>query len=124
VLADGGLISKKIAYSLPLRSNWENKHTKQIEKELIRNKLFLTNIVKCCYNHSNYPDTKVIDNQLKFLKEEIRMVKPRNIIAFGRLVYKTLTRLNISAIPCYFPIGRGNPKKSAEMMRKILRTKK
>lgn len=143
VLADGGLIDKKIAYNLPVRTGWKSEHTKQIQKELIGNKLFLTNIVKCCYGHSLYPQNKVIADQLKLLAEEIKIVRPKTIVAFGGLVYKTLTGRNIKlaeywkgrekgknfeiisglkipVIPCYFPIGRGNPKKAAEVMKKFL----
>jgi hypothetical protein len=140
VLADGGLINEKIAYSLPLRSEWRDEHTEEIKKELINNKLFLTNIVKCCYNHGFYPKKEVVEEQLKILREEIRIVKPKRIIAFGAFTYKTLTGKNIKlsnykntleivserisgleiqTIPCYFPIGQGSPKKSAEMMKKI-----
>lgn len=144
VLADGGLIDKKIAYELPLRKDWSKNDTERIKRELIRNKLFLTNIVKCCYNHSAYPDGKVIKDQIKLLAREIRIVNPKRVVAFGGLVYKTLMGKNIKLSeywngsriekgreivsglnkivePCYFPIGRGNPKKSAEIIRKFLR---
>ena len=145
VLSDGGLIDKRVAYKLPLRKNWSEEHTEQIKKGLIRNKLFLTNVVKCCYDHSAYPSNRVIKDQTKILVEEIRIVNPKKIVAFGGLVYKILTGKNIklaehwnkqkigndseiisglkiSVIPCYFPIGRGNPKKAAEIMRRFLRT--
>lgn len=138
VLADGGLINKEIAYNLPSRSKWSAEDTKIIQQELIKNKLFLTNIVKCCYPHGDYPEKNVIGAQINFLKQEIKIIKPKKIIAFGALVYKTLTGknikladcaknlkielekisgLNIPVMPCYFPIGRGNPKKSAEMLK-------
>jgi hypothetical protein len=52
VLAGGGLISKTAAYDLPLRSNWKRGHTEKLQRELLKNKLFLTNMVKCCYDHS------------------------------------------------------------------------
>jgi len=142
VLAEGGLIEKKIAAKLPLRSEWGSRHTELVEKELIRNKLFLTNMVKCCYGHSAYPNSKVIKDQIKKLTEEIRIVNPEKIVAFGGLVYQNLTGkkiklseywkgkkeknseiisgLKISVIPCYFPVGRGNPKKAAKILRKIL----
>lgn len=138
VLADGGLINRNVAFSLPTRSEWNNGHTGQLKKELIKNKLFLTNIVKCCYSHSVYPDKSVIENQLKLLVEEIKIVKPKMILAFGGLVYKTLTGKNIKltdywngsqekvvevvsgldipVTPCYFPIGRGNPRKAIEIL--------
>ncbi len=142
VLADAGLINKKVAYRLPLRKDWHEKYTEQIKRELIQNELFLTNVVKCCYNHSGYPDSKVVRYQMKILAEEIRIVNPKKIIAFGGLVYKTLTGKNIKLSeylnddrkekvmeiisgldiitePCYFPIGRGNPKKAAEIMYEV-----
>lgn len=143
VLADGGLIDKKIANSLPPRSKWKNEDTVKIQKALINNKLFLTNIVKCCYAHGAYPKKEVVRDQLKILKEEIKIVSPKKIIAFGTFAFKTLTGENIKladcknksktqtekmsgleipTIPCYFPIGRGNPKKAAEMMRKYEKT--
>ncbi len=103
--------------------------------------MFLTNVVKCCYNHSAYPDKKVINDQLKILAEEIRVVDPAKIIAFGGLVYGVLTgkkikladywsaprekdpevisRKNVQVAPCYFPTGRGNPKKAAEILKKF-----
>lgn len=143
VLAAGGLINKKITDFLPLKSAWDDKHTEQLQRELIKNKLYLTNVVKCCYSHSAYPKPKVIAEQLKILAEEIRIVKPKKIIAFGALVYKVLTGenikfsdywatghqrevvaenisgLNIPVVPVYFPIGRGNPKKAAAVLNKI-----
>ena len=139
VLADGGLISKKVAYDLPLRAQWTNKDTEAIQNELLKNKIFITNIVKCCYPHGNYPEKEVIKSQLGVLKKEINLIKPKQIIAFSTLVHKTLTRetiklseywkspkesfeklsgLNIPVIPVYFPIGRGNPKKAAQVLRK------
>lgn len=140
VLADGGLVSKKVAYGLPPRADWTLRHTKQLQRELMRGKLFLTNAVKCCYSHSAYPDTKVIHHQMKLLAEEINIVKPKKIVAFGGLVYKTLTGkplklsecwsgkqteeaerisgLRVRVAPCYFPIGRGNPRKAAEILRR------
>ncbi|MBX4211237.1 MAG: hypothetical protein KW806_00330 [Candidatus Yanofskybacteria bacterium] len=136
VLGDGGLIAK---LQLPLRADWKPEHTKLLQTELEKNKLFLTNIVKCCYEHSAYPEKEVIADQLKLLAEEIRIVKPKRIIAFGTLVHKTLTGetiklrdyltstqksfeivsgLDVPVMPVYFPIGRGNPKKAAEILRK------
>lgn len=142
VLADGGLINRMVAENLPTRAEWKNEHTERVQKELIRKKLFLTNVVKCCYSHSSYPSGRVIDSQLKLLKEEIRIVNPKKIMAFGALVYKTLTGRNIKLsdyssnsgiesekisgldipiLPCCFPVGRGSPQRAAEIMRKFLR---
>jgi len=141
VLADGGLIDRKITENLPIRMEWTSEYTEKIQNELLRNRLFLTNVVKCCYNHSSYPDKRVIESQLNLLVQEIKLVNPQEIMAFGGLVYKVLTGRNIklgeywngaqkketeiisglkiSVIPCYFPIGRGNPKKAVEILRRL-----
>jgi hypothetical protein len=122
VLADGGLISKKVAYDLPLPVKWKKEDTEKIKRELVENKLFLTNVVKCCYNHSEYPQKQVVKSHLNLLEEEIGIVKPRRIVAFGGLVYKTLTKslkLEIPLISCYFPVGRGRPREAARILREI-----
>ena len=141
VLARGGLIDKDIAERLPLKKDWNEKHTEQIKRELIRNKLYLTNVVKCCYDHSAYPVAEVLSAGTDILAREIALVRPQKIIAFGGLVYKTLTGKNIKLAdywngekkkevelisglntpiePCYFPIGRGNPGKAVEILRKF-----
>jgi len=145
VLADGGLISKKTAYNLPLPLRWRGIHTAQIQKELIRNKLFLTDIVKCCYGHSRNPDKKIIQAHQPYLIQEIKILKPKKIVAFGRLVTNILTGENIHlaeywsnsrsrfklretlsgfdfpVVPVYFPTGRGNPNKAARLLRLLIK---
>ena len=136
ILADGGLIAK---HDLPLRAEWSADHTAKIQKELVKNKLFLTNIVKCCYNHSEYPPKEVVEAQKKLLAQEISLVRPQRIVAFGALVYKTLTgkdiklsdppkveqsetisALNIPVSACYFPIGRGSPTKAIKILKQLI----
>jgi len=140
VLAEGGLIDKEVARHLPARAGWTGEHTELVRRELVRNKLYLTNLVKCCYGHSAYPRPEVIAGQLKFLAEEIRLVRPERIIAFGGLVFKMLAGKNVKlseywcggpratspetisgrgipVTPCFFPIGRGSPKKASAALR-------
>lgn len=142
VMADGGLIDAKTAEGLPVASGWTEKHTDAVRQELFDNKLFLTNVVKCCYPHSNYPAGEVIREHAAFLADEIRTVRPKRIVAFGGLVYKTLTGktvklseywsgkpetatenisgLDTDVIPCYFPVGRGKPKEAARILRTLV----
>lgn len=95
VLADGGLIGKKLAYGLPLKRDWKFTDTEALVKELRRRHLFLTDAVKCCYPHSNYPPKKIFEYHKRFTAEEIRMVKPQRIIAFGSRTFQFLTGENI-----------------------------
>lgn len=138
ILGKAGLIQE---LELPSRSGWQDEHTQLIQKEIKRNRLFITNIVKCCYDHPDYPAREVIEHQKDILKEEIRIIQPRQIIAFGALTFKALTGLPIklseywsertqkfsenisgldtSVIPCYFPIGRGSPQKATKALQTI-----
>lgn len=142
-LADGGVIDREVAAALPSRAEWAAEHTKRIQSELVRNGIFLTNVVKCCSDHGDYPERCVVEGQLSTIAEEIRIVKPARIVAFGGFVYKTLTGRSVTlsdywhsgdrrpepdalsgrgvpVFPCYFPVGRGNPKKAAETLRRIM----
>jgi len=142
VLASGNLIDKKISSSLPDRSGWKNSDTERIKEELLKNQLFITNMVKCCFAHGDYPARPIIKWHLKWLKQEIMIVKPQKIVAFGTLVFKELTHktivfknnlnkltkhnnfelltgLKIPVFACPFPIGRGSPQKAALVLRKI-----
>jgi uracil-DNA glycosylase len=147
VLAKGGFTSQTIADQLPKRSSWKILHTQILQQELLQKRLFITNVVKCCYNHSNYPAKVVIAHQINYLRQEIQIVRLRKIIAFGALVYKILTSqniilknywqnyplkktdkeiisgLNIPTVPVYFPVGRGNPAKAIQVIHKIQKIK-
>ncbi len=143
VLGKAGLINLELSEKLPLSKGWLELHTDLVKRELLENKLFITNSVKCCYNHGNYPNKKVIKEQLSFLEAEIKIVNPRKIIAFGGLVFKYLTGksivlseywdkeplkeypeiitgLKIPVIPAYFPVGKGNPSKAIRTLSQIL----
>lgn len=142
VLGKGGLIRESVANKLPARSNWCDRDTRNVQNEILNNNLFLTNVVKCCYNHSKYPSKEVINKHIEFLAEEIKILKPQTIIAFGTLTFSLLTKtslhlskywqsggieryydvlsgLSTPVIPCYFPIGRGKPQEAVQVLRKL-----
>ncbi|MDE2001479.1 MAG: hypothetical protein KGI60_02850 [Patescibacteria group bacterium] len=145
VLADAGLIDRKKAAALPPRKEWTAADTATIQQELVKHKLFITNVVKCCYDHSAYPERDAVRHHLDLLGEEIRIVRPKTIVAFSGFVYQTLTGqsvkmgeywkdgqkalpeiisgLRIPTLPCYFPVGRGSPRKAASILRRIERKK-
>ncbi len=137
VLGKAGLINQKLAESLPLPSLWQKEHTISLQEELLKNSLFLTNIVKCTFSHSLYPPQKYFEYHREILKKELEIVKPKYIVAFGQLPFKFLTgksivlssifeskdhykpkhreritHFKIPVLPCYFPVGRGKPKEA------------
>lgn len=144
VLGEGGLIRKSVANKLPARSNWRDLDTRNVQNEILNSNIFLTNVVKCCYNHSKYPPKEVIDKHVEFLAQEIKILKPQIIITFGALTFDLLTKkslhlskywqsegiqkyydvlsgLSIPVIPCYFPIGRGKPQEAVRVLQKLSR---
>jgi uracil-DNA glycosylase len=144
VLAQGGFMDRALAAGLPPRAAWSLRHTETVQRALVKQRLFLTNAVKCCSDRGDYPSPEVLREGQRLLAEEIRIVRPRRIIAFGALVHRTLAGLPVSLtrywaaaerppfhenisglripiVPCFFPIGRGSPSKAAAALRKLTR---
>lgn len=144
-LAEAGFFSQDLAKEI-IQKQWKTNWEIKIQKELKRQKIYLTNLVKCTFFHPNPPPKKTISRQLFLLKQEIKIVNPKHIIAFGKLPFKVLTNKNILlrdylkrikfqkppyflsqeifnkryiVFPCYFPVGRGNPKKAVFVLKMI-----
>lgn len=99
--------------------------------------IYLTNLVKCTSPHGNYPQREVFSYHWPLFQKELEIVQPQNIVAFGILPVKYLTGQTIKmrdfvarayplayknlvpVYPCYFPVGRGNPKLAVVMLRRI-----
>lgn len=114
--------------------------------EARRQRLYLTNAVKCMDDGSNLPASARIAAALPFLQREIALVQPRAIVALGLIPFGALTgrivrladqlwaaqhdqlapfaSLPIAGhaypvFPCYFPTGRGNPVAATNMLQAI-----
>ena len=124
---------------------WTAKDIQFVLQSLKQNDLYLTNIVKCTGSNADLPSVSKIRSQSHLFLEELEIVQPKLIIAFGLLPFKALTRQNIKlkyffelfkksklsfstqplneksfpVIPCYFPVGRGNPKQAVEILQLI-----
>lgn len=146
-LSEAGFLDRKVIDEI-YESGWQTKHEAEIEQGLIENDVYLTNLVKCSQLHPNNPRLAVIKEDFPLLQEEIRLVSPRFIVAFGRLPLKIITGKEIrlgesykrlkrgtyrslrsvdilgkryEVLPCYFPVGRGNPQRATEILRYIKR---
>lgn len=143
ILAEGGFVDKKLVGEIGERG-WEIADENRIEASLKKHSVYLTNIVKCAESHGDNPSAGEIKEQQALLWQELALVEPRHIVAFGILPIKTLTGRSVRlrdleckgyqpipsllimgkrypVLPCYFPIGRGNPKKAVEILRCIKR---
>ncbi len=140
VFAEAGILEKT---ALKITENvWDNKAVTDTLKIVKDSGNYLTNLVKCTGSDGNPPKKEQIDYNKNLFFEEIDIIKPENIVAFGVLPFKGLTGKTIKLSeyfsgelkplesiqinkkiypvwPCYFPVGRGNPKKAAEALRRI-----
>jgi uracil-DNA glycosylase family 4 len=106
----------------------------------------VTNIVKWTGENADLPDSKKVQLFLPILRREIELVLPKYIVTFGLIPFTYLTgekirladyydwvmtnnRLRfyeyaaegtlIRVIPCYFPVGRGDPKRAVTILKRI-----
>jgi len=142
LLSQAGFIDKTIIDDI-YKNGWQLKDEMRIEKSLSKHGAYITNLVKTTQKGPENPSKSVIQDSFILLEKEIKIVNPKYIIAFGRLVFKALTNKEIklqrclndikireykpykskqiagkeyNVLPCYFPIGRGNPKKALRIL--------
>ncbi len=123
-------------------NKWSYEFAKKVSLYLSKKGLYLTNIVKCTGKDATLPSISKIKSQSNLFELEIKIVNPEIIVSFGLLPTKSLLKSDVKmsklytdvikykaqfydirignktfkVFPCYYPIGRGNPKKAVEML--------
>ena len=150
VLSKADIVSENLLREI-YENIWSKEVLKKIIKELEAKGVYLTNLIKCAANNPAYPAKDLIHNQMTLFIEEMNAVRPQRIITFGLLPFEVLTGRSIrlsdyfsrliegergrdeafdpslplnfetKIYPCYFPAGRGNPKRATEMLRYYLK---
>jgi DNA polymerase len=148
VLHKAGWFNDQLIKVINASDTWSPRFADIVYKSLARRGLYLTNIVKWTGETAELPKAKKIRAYLPLLKKEIEIVKPKYIITMGLIPFEYLTGRKIKlgeyykeamktkklkaydlkigsktykVIPCYFPVGRGEPKKAVEIL-KLLKT--
>jgi len=141
-----GLFDDELIEKIKSDSNWSVDFTNQVLTYLRKKGLYLTNIVKNTGHNADLPKADQINLYLPIFKREIELVNPDYIVALGLIPINALLKENIKLadyyetvrkkgkiitynldinskqyklIPCYYPIGRGNPAKAIEILRLI-----
>jgi len=142
LLCQAGFLDKTIVDDI-YKYGWQLQDEIRVEKNLSKHGVYISNLVKDTQNGPENPSKSVIQNNFALLEKETNIVNPKYIIAFGRLVFQALTGKDIKLqkcfndvirktykpyqskpilgkeykiLPCYFPIGRGNPKKAIKIL--------
>ena len=152
LFADAGLISAEINQaSQRNKTNWSEQFAVDVYSHAADQGLYVTNIVKWAGLDARLPEREKIKLYAPLLLEELRMARPKRIIAFGQLTFDGLLRelgvkipdsfgmmneLTLETgkvhsiqteigeiIPCYFPVGQGikNRAKAVEILQSINR---
>lgn len=135
ILLDSGWIAKEIVSAIK-RSGWSIDASTMLDSDLVKGGIYITNLVKCTFPYGDYPERNYFDYHLPLFKKELSIIKPKAIVSFGGLTTryltgkdlvlknffnnpKSLTYRDIPVYPCYFPVGRGNPKLATEVLGKL-----
>ncbi len=141
-----GMFDDRLIETINNLKDWSLEFTNEVLNFLKLQSFYLTNIVKWTGHDATLPDSKKIKLFLPILKREIEIVQPHYIVTFGLIPFEYLTGKKIKladyysevmeskklrffdincngfktkVIPCYFPVGRGDPKKAVEILKLV-----
>ena len=139
-----GHFDDKLLKEIQSRNSWDVSFAKKVYDHLSSQGFYFTNLVKWTGENADLPNKEKIKLFLPLLKQEINIVKPKTIVTFGLMPFEALTgeKLRLkdyyekamatnqlktydfqadahktAVIPCYFPVGRGNPKRAVDLLR-------
>jgi len=110
-----------------LPSEWTEHFSKTLYGELVKNKVYITNLAKCTQEDARPIPNKVFQQYLANTKKELSCLRPQKIISFGNQVssilldksimvskYRSIQSENLQiekvtykVYPVYYPVGQG-----------------
>lgn len=146
VFHQAGIFDDELIEKINNSKSWSLAFTDSVLNFLKSKSFYFTNIVKRTGSDATLPDSKKIKIFLPILEREIEIVRPRYIVTFGLIPFENINNQRIKLmdyyseimktgklkffdikrgsfktkiIPCYFPVGRGDPKKAVEILKLI-----
>lgn len=143
IFCNAGHFDSDLLKEIRTRKEWDIDFADKVYAHLEAREIYFTNIVKWTGENSDLPNSHQIKLFLPVLLREIEIVQPEYIVTFGLIPYKALSNKNIKlseyyegvikegtlnhynlqlndssykVIPCYFPVGRGNPKRAVKLL--------
>ena len=147
-LAEANFVDKEVVKNI-YKKGWQTQDEHRIERSLRTNKIYISNFVKCARPNPQNPTKSVMREDLPLLAEELSIVRPQYIVTFGLLplgvltgkvyklrdilatiqdkTYKPLLSVPLNGkqykiLPCYYPLGHGNPPKAHKILTYIKKT--
>jgi DNA polymerase len=141
-----GMFDDELMNKINNSKDWPLELTNEVLNFLRSKSFYFTNIVKWTGSDTTLPNSEKIKLFLPILKREIEIVQPQYIVTFGIIPFENLTNQKIKLadyysktmesqklrffdidcngekkkiIPCYFPVGRGDPKKAVEILKLV-----
>ncbi len=139
-----GIFNSNLMQEIESGSIWDIEFTIKVLDFLKSMDFYFTNLVKWTGKDATLPNSEKINRFLPILINEIEIVKPKYVVTFGLIPFQSLTKSTIKLgsyysetmkakklkiyetrigktavkiIPCYFPIGRGNPKRAVDILK-------
>src|SRR3989344_1764863 len=141
-----GMFDYELIEKINNSKSWSLEFTDKVLNFLKLKSFYFTNIVKWTGPDATLPNSEKIKIFLPILEREIEIVQPQYIVTFGLIPFENMTHQKIKLIdyyseiiksqklrvfgmeyngfktkiiPCYFPVGRGDPKKAVEILKLI-----
>ena len=141
IFRNAGLMDSGLADEIESCGAWSPAFAEKVYGHLADRSYYLTNLVKWAGHDATLPQADLVKLYLPLLRKEIEAVKPKRIVAFGLMPFAALTGVSLRlgdvyeqmmregrtvsfpairgkypVSPCYFPVGRGNPKRATEIL--------
>ncbi len=143
IFKNAGHLDESLLSEITKRKKWDTTFADKVYSHLTERGFYFTNIVKWTGEDAALPNNDKIKTFLPVLQKEIELVDPEYIVTFGLIPFNALVgekiklgdyydavnaegqiklykfKLNCKSynvIPCYFPVGRGNPKRATEIL--------
>lgn len=148
LFAEAGLVNEEMNQAIQTaKTDWTEQFALDVYSHVASQSLYITNIVKWAGLDAKLPERQKMRLYTPLLIEELRVVRPKKIIAFGQLtfdgvlreigikspegfgvmnermlatnsIYDIQTELG-EVVPCYFPVGQGikNRAKAVEILK-------
>lgn len=143
-----GLLDDTLMQKIEDSGSWSFGFANKVLSFMKKQSFYFTNIVKWTGNDATLPNSEKIKLFLPILEKEIQIVQPQQIVTFGLIPFENMTGQKIKLIdyysdvmkgkklksyeakygsfrtkiiPCYFPVGRGDPGKAVDILRLLYR---